>query len=553
MAVPLAAHAQQQPQPVRAQVDTPWAVSVVHTMDLQKMVEKMQQQEKGRYGVPASAPPFIYNVATGLVVDNQGHVVTRLANLDLKDKNQKISITTSDGASLPARLIGVDCATGFAVLEVAALKVGPPEPAAASSLSNGMPVMIISTDVQGKVVPTPNGPRVYLTPLKRFAKGNIGTGSIYSKARGAMTMFSSGMLSRSDSSVITTPLNQVIGIAQYAGFGRAYLYPVEFIRDTIARRVIEKNDNVRAGWLGAVGESVSQLGEGEAVALGLANKSGVIVRQVTQGSPAAASGILPNDVIIGVDDFNISGTADLTALLQSSPEGRKITLRAVRNRQPMQLNVQLGALPESEWGYSIDTFESHLEPTASRRDEILKRLEALKNEYRNLQRLSPSKETGEAQREIEQEIRQIYDRMMALGIEPPKQPEVIRSRDQLTYFPSNVAEDPPRLAYSFGFTALELTPQLAAYFKVKSGLLVRSVSKDSPAERAGIRAGDVIVGAQEQEALSAEGLRALLNGEHGNLTLKVVRDSKPLLIKTQQPAIKSKARKGERARRNNLR
>src|SRR6185503_4382541 len=178
LATIVVARAQQQAQSAPAQVNTPWAVSVVHTMDFQKMVARMQQQEKGRYGVPASAPPFIYNVATGLVLDNQGHVVTRLANLDLEDKNQTISITTSDGASLPARLIGIDCATGFAVLEVASLKVGPPDLASAGTLSNGMPVTIISTDVQGKVVPTQNGTRVYLSPLKKFARGNIGAGSI---------------------------------------------------------------------------------------------------------------------------------------------------------------------------------------------------------------------------------------------------------------------------------------------------------------------------------------------------------------------------------------
>ena len=543
LAVTVAAHAQQQPQSAPAQVNVPWVVSVVHTMDFQKMVERIQQQEKGRYGVPASAPPFIYNVATGLVLDNQGHVVTRLANLDLEDKNQTISITMGDGVSTPARLIGVDCATGFAVLEVASLKVGPPDLAATSMLSNGMPVTIISTDVQGKMIPTQNGPRIYLTPLKRFARGNIGAGSIYSKVRGAMTLFSDSMLLRSDGSVVTTPLNQVIGIAQYAGFGRAYLYPVEFIRDTIAKRVIEKNGNVRAGWLGAIGENVSQLTEGEASKLGLASRSGVIVRQVAEGSPAAASGILPNDVIVGVDGFNIAGAADLTALLQSSPEGRKITLHAVRNHQPVEINAQLGARSDMEWGYSIDTFEWHLEPATSQRDEILKRLEVLKHEHWKLQKLPQSKQTVEAQREIEQEIRQIYDRMMVLGIELPRQSESAGRSEQPPYSPSNVAES--TLTYSYGFTALALTPQLAEYFKVKSGFLVRSVSRGSRADLAGIRAGDVIVGTQEQEALTPDGLRALIDGARGDLTLKIVRDNKLLLIKTQQPPAKSKARKGK--------
>jgi serine protease Do len=43
-----------------------------------------------------------------------------------------------------------------------------------------------------------------------------------------------------------------------------------------------------------------------------------------------------------------------------------------------------------------------------------------------------------------------------------------------------------------GVEAESLGPQLAAYFGVKEGVLVRSVSKDTAAEKAGIKAGDVI-------------------------------------------------------------
>jgi serine protease Do len=43
-----------------------------------------------------------------------------------------------------------------------------------------------------------------------------------------------------------------------------------------------------------------------------------------------------------------------------------------------------------------------------------------------------------------------------------------------------------------GVEAESLGPQLAAYFGVKDGVLVRSVSKDTAAEKAGIKAGDVI-------------------------------------------------------------
>src|SRR6202043_1178793 len=43
-----------------------------------------------------------------------------------------------------------------------------------------------------------------------------------------------------------------------------------------------------------------------------------------------------------------------------------------------------------------------------------------------------------------------------------------------------------------GVEAEALGPQLAAFFGVKDGVLVRSVLKDSAAEKAGIKAGDVV-------------------------------------------------------------
>lgn len=522
--------AQQQSQITPSQANNPWIVSVVHTIDFQKVVARMKQQEQGRLGVPASAPPFVYNVATGLVVDNEGHIVTRLANLDIEDKEQIISIATGDGTSQPARLIGVDCATGFAVLEVASLKPGSPNVVTNSSLSSGMGVKIFSTDVQGRSVPSQNGNKIYLTPVMRIAQGNIGAESLYSKARGAMTLFSNSLMARNDSSVVTTFQNQIIGIAQYAGFGRAYLYPVEFIRDTIAKRVIERKGNVRAGWLGANGDNVSQLSENEAAALGLSSRAGVVVRQVVEGSPAAISGIMPNDVITGVDNFEIAGRADLVAFLQSSPEGRKIKLRTIRNHQASEINVVLGARADNDW--STPVFGQEWGVTiASQRADLGKRREELIQRYRGYQKLSRSKEAQEAERELESEIIQINEALRSLGPEAPIQPDTSKPDAAPFYAPSLIESAAPSLLrVGLQVRDLATTPQLAANFGVKDGMFVRSVRKDSPAWQSGIRAGDVIVGAQDREKLTAEILQSLLDRQRGPIALKIVRDNKPIVI-----------------------
>ena len=56
--------AQQQPG-AAGRNSPPWVVSVIHTVNVDKMLARMR--EKGvRVGVPGSAPQFVYTVATGL-------------------------------------------------------------------------------------------------------------------------------------------------------------------------------------------------------------------------------------------------------------------------------------------------------------------------------------------------------------------------------------------------------------------------------------------------------------------------------------------------------
>lgn len=518
------AQAPQPPQAVASDSSVPWAVSVVHRIDLQKMVEVMREQQKLRVGVAGTAPPYIYNITTGIIVDDQGHVVTRLTNLDPQDKGHQLTVTTSDGKTLAAKLIGVDFATGFAVLAVQFLKATAPKIAAPGSLLNGAAVKILSSDVVPKSVID----KVYLAPSIVVSQGHVMVDSLYSRARGALTLRSDSLLARSDGSVVVTPDNQVVGIAQYAGFGRAYLYPIEFIRDTVAKRVIEKKDNVPAGWLGVVGDSVAQLSDADIIVLGLQHRAGVIVRQITPESAAAQAGVMLGDIITRVDDFDVAGTADLRALLSSLPTGQAIKLRAIRDHQPVELKAVLGGRPSTEPPYVMSPFAQVLQPELSERNQLETRLEELKAGFRTYQKSPPSRETSEAIRELEIEIRRIYDDLRALGpanTGPPPRPGNPRTEYDGPAFTSG-----SDITLQAGFTARELTPQLAASLQARGGVFVSQVAKDSPAERAGLKAGDVIIGTQERVLLSVAQLQAFLSTQHGKVALKVVRTREPIVV-----------------------
>lgn len=84
---------------------------------------------------------------------------------------------------------------------------------------------------------------------------------------------------------------------------------------------------------------------------------------------------------------------------------------------------------------------------------------------------------------------------------------------------------------ALGVVTQEMTPELAQYFGAKDGVLVTAVLKDSSAEKAGIRVGDVIT---ECAGVSVDHPRDLMRAvvsRQGEVELKIVREKKELAVK----------------------
>jgi serine protease Do len=81
-----------------------------------------------------------------------------------------------------------------------------------------------------------------------------------------------------------------------------------------------------------------------------------------------------------------------------------------------------------------------------------------------------------------------------------------------------------------GIDAESIDGQLAQYFGVKDGVLVRSVAKDSAAEKAAIKAGDVIVKVEDTRVVTPREITGAIRAQPGKKTfaLTVVRDQKEL-------------------------
>jgi S1-C subfamily serine protease len=84
-----------------------------------------------------------------------------------------------------------------------------------------------------------------------------------------------------------------------------------------------------------------------------------------------------------------------------------------------------------------------------------------------------------------------------------------------------------------GITTNELSPQLAEYFGAKDGVLVTSVTADSAAAKAGLKAGDVVTSFNGTTIESASelrrGIQRLRDGDA--FTIEVLRDRKAMTLK----------------------
>ncbi len=96
---------------------------------------------------------------------------------------------------------------------------------------------------------------------------------------------------------------------------------------------------------------------------------------------------------------------------------------------------------------------------------------------------------------------------------------------------------------TLGVEAESLDNQLAEFFGVKQGVLVRSVGKETAAEKAGVKAGDVIVKVEETKVGSPREVTSAVRSARASsktVNLSIVRDKKEMALKVafedEQPA-----------------
>ncbi|MGB8988328.1 MAG: PDZ domain-containing protein [Candidatus Sulfotelmatobacter sp.] len=219
--------------------------------------------------------------------------------------------------------------------------------------------------------------------------------------------------------------------------------------------------------------------------LKLKEEKGVEVTMVDQDAPAGKAGIREHDVILSMNGTAVESKTQLHRMIRETPPGRVVTLGLSRDGQSLTVKVQL-ADRGKEWSNmdSMDKgFHVQIPPITS--------------------------------------------------IPPiPNLPDFDIPNITVVYAHSSMRS---------GLMVENLTPQLGEFFGAKdgSGVLVRSVDRGSRADKAGLRAGDIIIRVGDQAVHdTSDFTHALHDHSAGSVSVSVIRDKREQKLTLTLPAHK---------------
>jgi serine protease Do len=280
---------------------------------------------------------------SGFFITGDGYIVT---NNHVVDHASEVTITTSDGKTMPAKVIGVDSKTDLALLKAQgndfpfvtfaskAPRVGDWVIAVGNPFGLGGTVTAGIVSARGRDI----GSGPYDDFLQIDAPVNHGnSGGPTFNAEGEVVGVNTAIFSPSGGSV---------------GIGFA-------IASDVVKNVVEQlkdNGVVTRGWIGV---EIQPVTSDIADSLGLKSASGALVAQTEKNSPAAAAGIKSGDVITAVDGETVADPHELARRIAALGPKKTATIALIRNGSPMALDVTLGTMPtdktasaEHEFGHN---------------------------------------------------------------------------------------------------------------------------------------------------------------------------------------------------------
>src|SRR5262245_18150231 len=276
---------------------------------------------------------LVTNIAlgSGFLIDPSGYVVT---DNHVVENAEKATIIVQDAMEYPARIIGRDPMTDLALLKLDATQPfssvhwgnSDSDRVGDWVLAIGNPFGLDNTVSSGIISGT--GRDIHTGPYDDFLqidaamnRGNSGgpTFDLHGNVIGINT-------------AIYSPNGGSVGIG--------FAIPANRPRPIVEQ--LRAQGRVVRGWLGVQIQPVTLE---TAEQLGLERAAGALVVKVGAGSPAAAAGFQPGDVILSINGQEIRRMRDLAQVVAEMPIGHATSITVWRSKTALSLQPVVGEMP----------------------------------------------------------------------------------------------------------------------------------------------------------------------------------------------------------------
>jgi serine protease Do len=295
-----------------------------------------QRPPRGQ-GQPGQPPqlddlPETQSSGSGFFISPEGYIVT---NNHVVENATEITVTLKDERELKARVVGRDEATDLAVLKV-----------------DGGPFPYVT--FENAAVPRVGDWVVALgNPFGLGGTATAGIVSAYGRDIGEQfTDFIQidAPINRGNSGGPTFDLyGRVIGVntqilsSTGGSIGIGFAIPAD-IADEVTKQLI-RDGRIERGYLGvSIGDVTRDIQE----SLGLRDRNGAYVSDVTSGGPAARAGLQPNDIIVRLNGEPVKNNSDLSRRVARAKPGDVLRLEVLRNGRTVRLEARSGRRPSEQ-------------------------------------------------------------------------------------------------------------------------------------------------------------------------------------------------------------
>ncbi len=283
----------------------------------------------------------------GFIIDENGLIVTNCHVIEAADI---IKIVLYDGSIYIAKVIGKDEHSDIALLKIDAdIKLPYVKFADSEVIEIGEPVLAIGNPYGfGKTVTS--GIISYKNRNLSSQIAELGSGGdlvSYLQTDAAVNYGNSG-------GPLFTYAGEVVGMITVflsdgmRSTGINFAIPANILKRTVEQ--LKSYGKITRSWIGIVLNPLTK----EAADILLKGRFGCDIVKIEKKSPAENAGILVNDILISINDENISENTNLEYMLNTLPIGKVIPIQIMRDGIEMKFSITVGSKNEEDLSINSD-------------------------------------------------------------------------------------------------------------------------------------------------------------------------------------------------------